>query len=58
MANLLERLNGVTRVVLHMDWTTTGAPPPIFTVPRAICFVFLRGIILFNALPVTSNIKS
>ena len=30
--------------VLHMDWTTTGAPPPIFTEPRVICRVFLREI--------------
>jgi hypothetical protein len=25
-----------------MDWTATGALPPIFTGPTVICLVFLR----------------
>src|SRR3990172_9365141 len=32
--------------VLHMDWTATGALPPIFILPRVICFVFLRVILI------------
>src|SRR3990170_8992284 len=38
-----ETVASTSRVsVLVIDWTMTGAPPPIKTLPTFICLVFLR----------------